>query len=106
MVTEAAAVFVGSAAAVALTVTVAGFGTDPGALYRPDALIVPSVEFPPTIPFTVQTTAVLVVFCTVAVNCWLRFRRTVALVGEIVMLTGGGTVTFTNTVFETSPRGS
>src|SRR5262245_32010524 len=67
-VTVAVAVFVGSPTDVALTVTTAGFGTEFGALYDPDAEIVPTVELPPTIPFTFQVTAVFGVFCTVAVN--------------------------------------
>src|SRR5262245_48261912 len=67
-VTAAVAVFGGSATDVALTVTTAGFGTEFGALYDPDAEMVPTVEFPPTIPLTFQVTAVFGVFCTVAVN--------------------------------------
>ena len=38
-------------------------------------------------------------------NCFVLFTRTVAAVGEMVMATGGGAVTFTNAVFETSPSG-
>ena len=49
-------------------------------------LTVPTVEFPPVIPFTFQITEVFGVFCTVAVNCRVCFVRTVALVGEIVMV--------------------
>ena len=52
--------------------------------------MVPTVEFPPVMPFTFQVTAVFVVFETVAVNCLVRPTRTVALVGEMVMDTGGG----------------
>jgi hypothetical protein len=50
-------------------------------------LIVPTVELPPTMPFTFQMTDVFAVFVTVAVNCLVRFTRTVALVGAIVMVT-------------------
>ena len=53
-------------------------------------LIFPTVEFPPAIPFTHHATAVLPVFVTVAVNCLVREIRTVALVGEMLMLTGVG----------------
>ena len=42
-------------------------GTVAGAEYRPVAVIVPSVAFPPTIPFTCQVTAVFVKPLTVAV---------------------------------------
>jgi hypothetical protein len=61
---------VGSAALVALTVTEAGLGAVAGALYSPLVVIVPTVEFPPVTPFTDQVTPVVVVFVTVAVNCW------------------------------------
>jgi hypothetical protein len=62
MVTAALADFVGSAAEVALTVTTEGLGTDEGARYRPDELIVPTVELPPAIPFTFQATVLFDVF--------------------------------------------
>lgn len=52
--------------------------------------MVPTVEFPPVMPFTFQVTAVFEVFDTVAENCLVRPTRTVALVGEMVMVTGGG----------------
>ena len=67
-VTAACADWVGSAALVATTVT-APEGTVDGAVNRPDASMVPTVEFPPVIPFTVHVTAVFVVLLTVAVNC-------------------------------------
>ena len=54
-------------------------------------VIVPTVEFPPVIPFTFHVMAVLDVFCTVAVNARVLLMRTEAVVGEIVTLTGGGT---------------
>jgi len=81
---------VGSATLTAVTVTVADEGTANGAEYRPLELILPTVEFPPAIPFTRHVTAVLPVFVTVAVNCLVREIRTVALVGEMLMLTGVG----------------
>jgi len=57
--------------------------------------MVPEVEVPPVIPSTCQITAVLDVFWTVAVNVRVRLRRTEALVGEMVTLTGAGFVTVT-----------
>src|SRR5438045_7226119 len=69
MVTCAEADFVGSACDTAVTATVAGFGTTAGAVYRPELDIVPTVALPPVTPLTCQVTAVLLVFCTVAVNC-------------------------------------
>jgi hypothetical protein len=42
-----------------------------GAVYIPDALIVPTVAFPPATPSTYQVTALLPAPCTVAVNCVL-----------------------------------
>ena len=62
MVTDAVAIFVESATAVALTVTLDGFGTVFGALYRPDELIVPTAVLPPVTPFTFQITALFEVF--------------------------------------------
>jgi hypothetical protein len=68
-VTLADADFVMSACDTAVTVTVAGLGTAEGAVYSPEEVIVPTVEFPPVTPFTCQVTAVLEVPVTVAVNC-------------------------------------
>ena len=45
--------------------------------------------------FTFQITDVFELFWTVAVNCFVRLTRTVAVVGEIVMATGVGAVTST-----------
>jgi hypothetical protein len=45
-----------SAALVAETVTVPGFGTEVGAVYSPEELIVPKDEFPPDVPFTAHVT--------------------------------------------------
>jgi hypothetical protein len=89
-VTLALADLVVSATETVVTVTVAGDGTDGGALYRPLVLIVPTVEFPPVTPFTFHITAVFDVFDTVAVNCFVFEIRTVALLGEMLTLTGGG----------------
>jgi len=82
-----------SAADTAVTVTVAGEGTDDGALYSPLLLTVPTVELPLVTPFTFQTTVLFEVFETVAVNCFVLLMRTVALVGEMLTLTGGGGLT-------------
>jgi hypothetical protein len=71
----------------AVTVTAAGLGTTPGAVYRPEPETVPTVALPPVTPFTCQVTAVLLVFCTVAVNCCVPPTATVADVGEIMTLT-------------------
>src|SRR5256885_3430194 len=90
MVTCAEADFVGSACDTAVTATVAGFGTTAGAVYRPKLDIVPTVALPPVTPLTCQVTAVLLVFCTVAVNCCVPPAPTVADAGEIVTRTGMG----------------
>src|SRR5204863_109664 len=87
MVTCAEPDFVGSAWDTAATVTVAGFGTTAGAVYRPELDIVPTVALPPVTPLTCHVTAVLLVFCTVAVNCCVPPAPTVAYTGEIVTLT-------------------
>jgi hypothetical protein len=60
--------WLGSATEVAVTVTVAGFGTVAGAVYRPFT----SIDPPPD--ETDQVTAVFVALLTVAVNCcWVTF---------------------------------
>ncbi len=65
----------------------------------------PTVPLPPAIPFTFHVTVLFVVFCTVAVNCFVCLTRTLALVGEIETDTGVATVTDTNTVFDVVPSG-
>src|SRR5216110_584317 len=90
MVTCAEPDFVGSAWDTAVTVTVAGFGTTAGAVYRPELDIVPTVALPPVTPLTCQVTAVLLVFSTVAVNCCVPPAPTVAATGDIVTRTGMG----------------
>src|SRR6266849_8274541 len=79
--------FVGSAWLVAVICTVAGDGKSAGAVYTPADVIVPIVAFPPGTLFTLQLTAVSVVFVTVTVKvAWFpsttdRFaRRTVTFV--------------------------
>jgi hypothetical protein len=49
---------VASAELTARTVTVLEFGTMFGAVYKPEALIVPVAVFPPATPFTCHVTAV------------------------------------------------
>ena len=54
----------------AVTVTVDGLGTVEGAVYKPFALILPTVaKLPPGVAFTCQLTAELAAFCTIALNC-------------------------------------
>jgi len=50
-------------------------------VYKPDVDIVPTVEFPPAMPFTVHVTAVLDVPVTVAVNCCVAPSESDALAG-------------------------
>src|SRR5688572_10214521 len=56
-------------------------------------------------PFTVHFADVFPAPVTVATNCLVFLTRTEALVGEIVIPTGRGAVTFRYTVFDTSPSG-
>jgi hypothetical protein len=57
MVTDAVPVRVGSTTLAARTVTTFGEGGIVGAVYSPVASIVPTVAFPPAMPFTLQVTA-------------------------------------------------
>ena len=82
--------FVVSAALTAVTENVAGEGTPFGALYSPLVLMVPNVEFPPVTPFTFHVTDLFVALVTVAVNCLVFLTRMLAMVGEMLMPTGGG----------------
>ena len=93
IVTVAALDFVGSAIDVAVTETRAGLGTVAGAVYRPLVDIVPQAAPVQPLPVTLQVTAVLAVFDTVAVNCCWVLTRTWAVAGEIDTETGGMTVT-------------
>ena len=56
----------------------------------PLVLIVPTVVFPPGIPFTLQATAVLDVLLTVAVKACGSPSNTEAETGEMVTVTLGG----------------
>jgi ribosomal protein S9 len=93
MVTIALADLDVSATDVAVTVTCGGFGTTPGAVYRPFVLTVPQVAPLHPAPLTLQVTAVFLVPVTVAVNCCCSPAKTLAVVGEIVTTTGGMMVT-------------
>jgi hypothetical protein len=88
MATDAAPLAVGVATLVARIVAVAGFGTAPGAVYRPDVEIVPLVVLPPVIPLTLHVTAVFDVPATVAVNCRVVDNVTLAEDGDTVTVTG------------------
>jgi hypothetical protein len=68
-VTAATADFAESATLAAVTETVDGEGTTEGAVYSPPEEIVPTLEFPPGLPFTLQVTPVFLAPVTVAVNC-------------------------------------
>lgn len=89
---ELLADLVESAWLVAVTCAVVGIGRSVGAVYIPVEVIVPSVAFPPGTPFTLQLTAVSLVFVTVAVNvAWLPSTTdTLAGVTEIWIDGGGG----------------
>jgi hypothetical protein len=80
----------GAATLVALTVTLAGDGKSPGAVYSPALEIVPTVAFPPSTPFTLHVTRVSVVPVTVAANACVAPRNTIALVGATLTVTFGG----------------
>lgn len=92
IVTVTLADFVGSAWLVAVTCTVTGFGKSAGAVYNPPGLMVPTVEFPPETPFTLQFTAVSFVFFTLAVNVTMFPSTTDPLGGttDTVIAGGGG----------------
>src|SRR5215831_18001745 len=71
-----------SALDVAVTVRLEA-GTEAGAVYSPLALIVPTVAFPPTTPFTLQVTPRFwESLFTVAVNCWVLEMFSEAEAGE------------------------
>jgi hypothetical protein len=78
-----------SSVLVAATVTVAGEGDADGAVYvavaGPVPAIVPIVELPPAIPFTLQVTPAFVVPETLAVNACAPEDGTLAVWGETVI---------------------
>ena len=51
-------------------------------------MIVPTVEFPPVMPFTLQVTAVFVLPVTLAVNCFVVPLVTLANEGDIATVMG------------------
>jgi hypothetical protein len=88
----------GSAALVAVTVTVAGEGTDGGAVYSPELLTVPQAAALHPDPATVHVTAVLEVPTTDAFNCWVAPVTTDVLEGVTVTTTADMMVTFADAV--------
>ena len=62
-------------------------------MYKPDAEIEPTVEFPPGIPLTLQVMAVFVEFVMVALNCRVVDTATDAVAGATVTVTGFAAVT-------------
>ena len=83
IVTEAEAVEVVSACAIAATVTLEGEGSVCGAVYSPAGEIVPTCAFPPATALTVQLTAALSLPLTVAANATPLPSSTDALAGVI-----------------------
>jgi hypothetical protein len=73
-----------SAELTARTVTVLELGRVAGAVYMPDALIVPVAALPPATPFTCHVTAVFDDPATVAPKDFVAPARTFALAGETV----------------------
>ena len=63
-------------------------GIAPGAVYCPEAEIVPTVEFPPVVLLTCQVTAVFAVPVTEAVNCCVALTASEADAGEMLTATG------------------
>lgn len=84
MVSCAVADFVVSAWLVADTWMAVGEGRSAGAVYSPAEEIVPVAAPPPTMPFTLHVTLVLLVFVTVAVKACEFPSKTEPLVGVTV----------------------
>jgi hypothetical protein len=84
--TIALATLVESAALVAATVTVCEVETDAGAVYRPDAEMLPSAGL------SDQLTAVFEVLATAVVNAWACAGRSATLNGVNAALTGNSTL--------------
>ena len=82
IVTAAVANLLGSACAVAVTVTFGGLGTELGAVYKPFVLIVPQALPEQPVPLMLQVTLVLLLPVTVAVNCTCCPVVTCAVAGE------------------------
>ena len=77
-----------SAMLTACTVTEFGLGTAAGAVYKPDALILPVALAPPTTPFTCHVTDMFDE--PVAANGCAVPARSVAVLGETETFTAGG----------------
>jgi len=92
-VTLADADLVVSALEIAFTVITRSLETLAGATYSPEVEMVPLLEFPPVVPLTCQVTAVLEVFSTVAVNCWVPAAGSDVVVGETETLTAANAAT-------------
>lgn len=92
-VTVAVACLLGSACAVAVTVTVGGFGTELGAVYIPLVLIAPQALPEQPLPPRLQVTFVLLLPVTVAVNCFCCPVVTCAVEGATETTTFGVIVT-------------
>jgi hypothetical protein len=90
-----------SAALTAVTVTLPE-GTVDDAVKSPLAETVPTVEFPPATPLTLQVTLVFELPLTVAVNCCVCETGTEAPVGDSVIETTGRTVTVAGADFVVS----
>src|SRR5580704_8522757 len=82
-----------SACDLAVTLTTAGFGMIAGAVYRPAWVIAPQLEPVHPVPEMLHDTAVFELPVTRTENCWEAEGRSLAEVGEIVILTPGTTVT-------------
>src|SRR5579862_7644243 len=82
MVTSADAVFVESCTLLAVTVTVAGEGTEPGAEKRPLEEIVPQALPEQPAPATDQVAAVFVAPVTDATNCLVDVTTADAVLGD------------------------
>ena len=98
MVTDEEDVLVGSAALVAVTVTLAGEGIAEGAVYNPVPLIVPQAAALHPLPCTFHVTAVLEVPTTDALNCWVAPGTSEELTGVTVTTTTGTMVTLADAV--------
>ena len=104
IVTVAEDDFVGSAWEIAVTVTLAGLGTEGGPRYKPVVAIVPTEELPPVMAFTCHVTAVLELPITVALKSCVALVTRVADVGEIVTLTCAVAVADARSTSKSNPR--
>jgi hypothetical protein len=102
-VTLAVAILEASAALVALTVTAGGEGRIGGAVYTPSEEMTPRVALPPGMPETLQVTAVLGEFDTVAVKETALPSKTETFVGMTCTETGGVPDGGPGLGFETAP---